>query len=170
MVVVAVIGILSGIGIVVGTMELRRASLNAVQLSVAGWLQAVQSNALLKKPDGGCVVTFVAINNLGQGATLATVTPTSCSPEPTLRLNINAFSTSTFSSSTTITSIRFTPRGTTIYPGVSGDNPEMQYRIVRDNTDPVGCVRVSGLAGVVAIGSNPSSSSLTAPCTNFNIF
>jgi prepilin-type N-terminal cleavage/methylation domain-containing protein len=175
MVVVAVIGILSGAGLVISTRDLRRASINSVQLSLAGWLQAIQRNTLLRKDESleanrACVVTFQSIINQGQGATLATVSPAICSAEPTFRLNIAGFSNLTFSASPSIASITFTPRGTTLYPGVADQNPQFQYRIIQGSSSPLACVRVSGLVGVVSIGSNSSSSSTADTCTNFNAF
>jgi Tfp pilus assembly protein FimT len=88
LIIVVILGILSGPVIVNSRRDYDRDRINAVVTSFAAWLQAVQAAAT--REANGCSVSVTPGNNLNDGSSLATVTPTTCSTESTFRINSSA--------------------------------------------------------------------------------
>lgn len=172
LVVVAILGILSSIAITYSAFEIQRARINSIQLSLAGWLQSIQRAALEKKSttisSAGCSVSFNDLTNQTNGAIIASVTPVSCSPTPDLIINVPSLGNELVSSSSSLASITFTPRGSTIYPSQTSQASFLEYRLRTSGSTRLRCVRVSDLIGVIEIGSRSSSTSLTNSCTDFS--
>jgi len=170
LVTVVILGILSTLAITVTIGELERARINTAQIALAGWLQVVQRSALLKKSpqidQGGCTVTFPASLSSGQnGSQIAIVAPSACSPNPTLVLDISNLGNSTISASFTQQEITFTPRGTI---NSLDPSPVSEIRMLISNSRFLRCIRLSGLAGVIEIGSRGSGSTLGDQCTDYS--
>lgn len=172
LIVVVIMGILAGISISFTNLEIQRARINSVQLSLAGWLQSIQRAALEKKSDAiasaGCTVSFNQVTNQTNGSVIATVAPTSCSTSPSLEIDVPSLGNSLVSTSRSLNSIVFTPRGTTIYPAITSGNPSFEYQIRLSGSSRLRCVRISGLVGVIEIGSRTTSSSISDQCTDFS--
>jgi prepilin-type N-terminal cleavage/methylation domain-containing protein len=170
MVIVAIIGILSSAVIIVTNTETERAKINSVQIALAGWLQVVQRSALLERSDditeGGCEITLNNLSGQANGALIAEVDPTSCSPNPQFSVEISNIGNSTVSTVSTASIISFTPRGTILIPGNIQQNPSLEYRISLSTTQGIRCVRISGLAGVIELGSGPGPTPGNA-CTDY---
>jgi Tfp pilus assembly protein FimT len=163
LVIVVILGILSAVSIGFTNIELQRARINTVQLALAGWLQVVQRAALLNKSSdensGGCTVTFNPGSGKINGSTLATAAPLSdCGPNNPLAVEVSNLGGSTIGL-TANSSLSFTPRGTVIYLG-GGDNLEIQLQL--SNSSLTRCVRLSGIAGVIEVGSGTGNA-----CTDY---
>lgn len=171
MVVVAMIGILSGIAIVFSGNEWRRERINAVALDFAGWLEQIRS-ASLRQIDadpslGGCVITVNAISSVSPGSAtpLASVQPTRCSPTPSFGIP-GTFSQSTSYSSnlSNAATITFTPRGSVI---LSSNSSPAVVRVFLEGSSLVRCIRVSEGLGIIRIGSFSAASSAADDCTSY---
>lgn len=167
---VAILGILSSITVNVTLGEIDRAKVNSAQVSLAGWLQVVQRSALLQKSaqinQGGCEVSFPnSFANQVNNAEIATVFPTACSPNPRLSLDILNLGNSKISASFTSQNITFTPRGTVL--NSVDTSPVTEIRILIDRSSLLRCIRLSGIAGVIEIGSKGTGSSLSDQCSDY---
>jgi prepilin-type N-terminal cleavage/methylation domain-containing protein len=169
LVTVAILGILSTIAVNISASEADRAKVNTAQIALAGWLQLVQRSALLQKSlqtnQGGCTVNFAsALSNQGNGTQIASVSPAACAPNPSILLDIPNLGSSSLSASFTAQSIIFTPRGT-----ISSDaeSPVTEIRFLISRSSLLRCVRISGLVGVIEIGSRGSGSTLSNQCSDY---
>lgn len=169
LVTVAILGILSTIAVNVSASEADRVKVNTAQIALAGWLQLVQRSALLQKSlqtnQGGCTVNFAdAFSNRGNGTQIASVSPAVCAPNSDLLLEIPNLGSSSLSASFTAQTISFTPRGT-----ISSDaeNPVVEIRFLISRSSLLRCIRISGLAGVIEIGSRGSGSNLSDECSDY---
>jgi type II secretory pathway pseudopilin PulG len=163
LIIVAILGILSTVSISFSNLELQRARINSIQLALAGWLQVVQRSALLNQSsspnEGGCSVAFDPGSGKTNGSRVATATPLGdCGPNSTLFVDINNLGASEISL-TSVPTIIFTPRGTTIYPDDS-NSAEILFQL--SNSSLVRCVRLSGIAGVIEVGSGTKNT-----CTDY---
>lgn len=168
MVTVAIIGILSGVAILVSGTEWRRERVNAVALDFSGWLEQVRTASLRQISSsptaGGCVVTVNALSSAAPGTALASVAPASCSPSPTFSIpGTLANSTLYDSGLANASTIIFTPRGSVILASNSAD---AVVRIFLQGSTFVRCVRVSAGLGVIRIGSNNSASGVSSDCVS----
>jgi prepilin-type N-terminal cleavage/methylation domain-containing protein len=163
LIVVAIVGILSGVTIAFTNLELQRSRINSVQVSLAGWLQVAQRSALLNKSadteSGGCTVVFNAASGQKNGDIVASVTPSSCAPNSEFKIEVSNLGNTTISTSPAA-NVSFTPRGTAIYPGSAQD---FQLLITLSNSSLLRCIRLSGLAGVVELGSGTGTT-----CTDYS--
>lgn len=167
---VAILGILSSITVNVTLGEIDRAKVNSAQISLAGWLQVVQRSALLQKSSqinqGGCEVTFPnSFANQVNNAEIAIVTPAACSPNPRLLLEVLNLGGSKISAAFTSQNITFTPRGTML--NSADTSPVTEIMILIDRSSLLRCIRLSGLAGVIEIGSKGTGSSLSDQCSDY---
>ena len=165
---VAILGILSAITVNVSVGEADRAKINAAQIALAGWLQLVQRSALLQKSpqtnEGGCTVNFAsAFANQGNGTQIASVSPAACAPNSSILLDIPNLGSSRLSASLP-GPIVFTPRGTRTSDDQS---PVSEVRFLISSSSLLRCVRISGLAGVIEIGSRGSGSTLANECSDY---
>jgi Tfp pilus assembly protein PilE len=163
LVIVVILGILSAVSIGFTNIELQRARINTVQLALAGWLQVVQRAALLNKSSnvnsGGCTVTFSPGSGKTNSSTLATAAPSvDCGPNNPLVVEVSNLGGSTIGLIAN-SSLSFTPRGTVIYAG-GVDNLEIQIQL--SNSSLIRCVRLSGIAGVIEVGSGTGNA-----CTDY---
>lgn len=165
---VVILGILSAIAVNVSAGEADRAKINTAQVALAGWLQLVQRSALLQKSpqadQGGCTVNFAsAFANQGNGTQIASVSPAACAPNPSILLDIPNLGSSRLSASFPAPII-FTPRGTRISDAQS---PVSEIKFLISGSSLLRCIRISGLAGVIEIGSRSSGSTLASECSDY---
>ena len=156
---VAIISILSGITISNSLTSWHDAQAAELALQLAGWLEQIS-----RAPEvngATCTVTFasgitggITLNN---GAVLASVSPTSCSPEPTFSVPTR-FGAHQISAGASAATVVFTPR-TAIT-----STTDIQVRLALLNQAPVRCVRLSAVLGLLRIGRNNASSSTTTNC------
>ncbi len=166
--VVAVVGILSAVGIHASGNEWRRERVNAVATELAGWLETVRRTSL---KGNACQVT-VNGGSLGAGATLATASEllsNAANANPTIANNCLTGQPLQISgplgSSTYViapggsTSFKFTPRGTV---NAAAANTQLASPIVIEisltgTSGPLRCVRISEGLGLISVGSSNSS-------------
>lgn len=167
MVVVAIIGVLSSIAIIISGNEWRRDRVNAVALDFAGWLEQIRTASLREinsSPSaGGCVVTVNTLLFLSPGSTtLASVSPTRCSPTSAFVVPGSISARTVYSSNlTNANTIIFTPRGSVILPANASD---AVVRIQLNGTSLVRCIRVNAGLGVIRIGSNNTAVNASSDC------
>lgn len=154
MIVVVILGIISSVSTANFIFALRNAQVNEVALQLAGWLEQIS-----RRPEANgtaCTVTFNT-GALNSGAVIATVAPTSCSPEPSFRVAslIGNQPLSVGSSANTVT---FTPR-TAIT-----STTDVQVRLSRGNQPPLRCIRLSSVLGLIRLGRDGSTASTNADC------
>lgn len=165
LVIVAMIGILSGVSISLSGNEWRRERVNSQALQLAGWLDSVRQLSQ-KQRGAGCTVTL-STGTVSGGGVLAeinsTTSPTcaSQSPEPQLRAAAIA-GDSTFSVTPSASSLVFTPRGTTT------NSSNIDIGIVLTGQAPQRCVRVTPIIGMIRIGRNDTSSNSSNACTTWS--
>lgn len=161
MVTVAVIGIVTGIVIVVSGMEWRRQRVNAVAQELAGWLAQVRT-ASQRLTTAGCLVSFSASGNYNAGDVIAQIAPnTACIgqiPETSVRIP-NNFSGTTYSIERNVAQLQFTPRGT------ATNVTSVVVGITILNNNPQRCVEVSPLVAFIRVGRNNTSSAPSGTCT-----
>ncbi|KEF41343.1 MAG: hypothetical protein ER33_11890 [Cyanobium sp. CACIAM 14] len=165
MVVVVIIGILSGIVITASGNEWRRERVNTVALELAGWLEQVRGASLratsATTSAGGCAITLSSLTSQPAGSTLASVSPTSCSPQSTFILSGVATSGDRYSTaSTNGTSLIFTPRGSVI----TTNSANVDIKILLDGTSLLRCVRVVATLGSIRIGRNDAATGIADSC------
>jgi Tfp pilus assembly protein FimT len=161
---VAIISILSGITISNSLTSWHDAQAAELALQLAGWLEQIsRAPEVIPEVNGQktCTVTFasgitggITLNN---GAELASVSPTSCSPEPTFRVPTR-FGAHQISAGASAASVVFTPR-TAIT-----STTDIQVRLAVLDQAPVRCVRLSAVLGLLRIGRNDASTSTTTNC------
>ena len=161
MIVVAIIGILSGVTISLSGTEWRRERVNSQALQLAGWLDSVRQLAQ-RQQGSGCTVTLSS-GPIAGGGVLAQINSTasplcaSRSPEPQL-LAASIEAGSTFTVTPTATTLVFTPRGTTT------NAANVDIGIVLTGQTPQRCVRVTPIIGMIRIGRNDGSSNPSNAC------
>lgn len=147
---VAIIGLLSAVGIRAGEEQWARDKVNKVAIELSGWLDSARRSALRGDLDGdntGCSVTL-STGSLSDGSTLATAT--CLDTQPLLITNLGNRASYTIASSAS-NPINFSPRGTR--SGATVDititlNPSGKQR----------CVSISGLLATISPGKVVSGS------------
>ncbi|MCS5692897.1 prepilin-type N-terminal cleavage/methylation domain-containing protein [Cyanobium sp. FGCU-6] len=159
MVIIAIIGILSGITISNSLSTWRDAQVSDLALQLAGWLEQVSRSP--ESSGGSCTVTFangitggITLNN---GAQLASVSPASCSPQPSFTVPTR-FGNQQIAAGASAASVVFTPRNAITA------STDIQVRLALLNQAPVRCVRLSAVLGLIRLGRNDASSSATTAC------
>jgi prepilin-type N-terminal cleavage/methylation domain-containing protein len=161
MVVVAVIGILSGMVIVASGNEWRRQRVNTVAQSLASWLSQVRS-ASQRRTGSGCLVQFAATGNYSTGATIAEIVPGSAciGTIPEAQVKITGFgATDTFAFNRSTAQLQFTPKG------MSTNTADVILGITLQGSAPQRCVRISPLVAMIRMGRNNTSTLPTGTCT-----
>ncbi len=165
---VSVIGILSSVSYSASIVEWRREQANAAAMEFSAWLEPIS-----RTPDvtgQPCTVTLTTGSSRAPGSPLATVSPASCSTQPTLRLpEINQ--NTDYSVGASATSWSFTPRGSiTTGSGAtaSSSNIDISIRFSMEGNLPVRCVRLSGTLGLLRFGSNNATGNTASECTNWS--
>jgi type II secretory pathway pseudopilin PulG len=172
LVVTACLGLLLGASISVTQNALRREEGVTVVLSVAGWLEEIQRNALRLNLEEGCTVTFEASQGSwtprNPGERIASVTPPACAIESELLLPRTGF---TQGSSTADRK----PFAITIAHGSgSWNGPQLvftrrgsvpltnHYRfavksLITNNKTTNRCVRITAVVGSIGVGRLPEA-------------
>lgn len=155
----AIIATLGAITISNSLTSWRDAQAGELALQLAGWLEQVSRSP--ESSGGSCTVTFasgitggITLNN---GAQLASVSPASCSPDPSFTVPTR-FGAQQISAGASAASVVFTPR-TAIT-----STTDIQVRLALVNQAPVRCVRLSAVLGLLRIGRNDDSSTTTTDC------
>lgn len=159
MVAVAIIGILSGIAIVASGNEWRRERVNAQAEALGGWLESVRAASLGQSSYTGCTVTFTSAVNPGD--TLATVTGCTFNQSIFSLSKASTESNTTYQTSSSQSSIAFTPRGST------NTTSDVIVNIFLNNSTLLRCIKITGTLGSIRIGSNNNASSASDTCSNF---
>jgi prepilin-type N-terminal cleavage/methylation domain-containing protein len=168
MITAGLIGLVASIGMRSVTWELEREQVNTVASELAGWLETVRSASQRQPGSAPCVVTFSNATPVSSGATLASVSPTTCSVEPSFQIRPLFNSNRTFTISlatpnlpTSITEVTFTPRGTIS----TSANTDMRIQLT--GTTNMRCVRLTPTIGMIQLGSGTSTNN---DCTSWLLF
>jgi Tfp pilus assembly protein FimT len=164
LIIVVILGILSGPVILNSRRDYNRDRVNAVATSFAAWLQAIQAAATREvnqadPEDNGCRVIVTPGNNLNDGSTLATVTPTTCSPESTFRINASVGGSDQFTiTGPTISNppLVFNPRG-----GISATTDQV-WTVQLVGSDVRRCVQLTRGFGAIRIGTPGANNTCVA--------
>jgi len=164
MVVVVILGVLSGLVIDAGIRDWRREQVNAVVVELAGWLESVRRAAL---KGSSCQVTLTTTNGslaagavLAQGADVgatdadadAAASPIANNCRSSQPLVIPSLGTSQrFQVVATAGSFVFTPAGT-LYPAPQPSAPIVIQVSLADGQDQQHCVQLEGLMGLIQLG------------------
>lgn len=163
MVTVAVLGVVAAVVVPANQLNWRRERVNAAALELTSWLEVIS-----KTPDQtatNCTVTITTGTNRAAGATLATVAPAGCAPEATLRLPGVILGNATYNVGSSATTITFTPRGAISTDGVgTAVANNIQVRISIDGLEPLRCVQLTGLLGMMRLGSNNTTGNVATVC------
>jgi len=154
MIVIVILGIISGVSTVNFIFTLRNAQVNEVALQLAGWLEQIS-----RRPEATgttCTVTFSS-GALNSGAVIATVSPTSCSPEPSFRV-ASLIGNEPLSVGRSVATVTFTPRMAIT------STTDVQVRLARGNQPPLRCIRLSSVLGLIRLGRDGSTASTNADC------
>ena len=113
---------------------------------------------------GGCTVNIAsAYSNQGNSTQIASLSPAACAPNQITLLNIPNLGSSRLSTSF-LSPIIFTPRSTRISDAQS---PVSEIKFLISGSSLLRCIRISGLAGVIEIGSRGSGSTLADLCSDY---
>lgn len=179
MITVAMIGITVAISIPIGVQFWRREQANAAVLDLAGWLAEVQRTT--NTSNVSCRVNLTTGSNLAPQSVLATATAiqpgtttpatgVTCGSGNPLRLPGIAGATS-FQVGSTIPggTLFFTQRG-----AISTDNlvssaatTDYSVRVSVNGQNPMRCVRLSGMLGLIRLGSHSTTGSVATDCNRW---
>lgn len=184
LVVVGILGVLSGVIIASGSKSLQRSRINAVAVELAGWLTAIRA-----KNEYGCYVDYVGTTNrsnsvlpinqinpsglFSSGAQVFTFrTPANCS-DPSgaqvgFRLPANVGGGYRLR---LYDPIIFSPRGTIAMAKNATNETETDYiRIFHQGSGLLRCIRIRYWTGIIEIGSNSNAKTIGNDCTSFDRF
>jgi|694.fasta_scaffold50390_4 type II secretory pathway pseudopilin PulG len=159
MITAAVIGIVLGIAIPETGRAYNRDQLNEAALLLRGWLSEIA-----RRPDTlgqACTVT-ISTGTIATGGQIASVSPSTCSNTPILRLP--GISNRSYSVGTTQTSWSFTPR----YAISSASNIEIKLSLSSSTLPALRCVRVGAISGLLRLGRNDTTSNVSSSCTTWS--
>lgn len=165
MVVVAILGILSGIAISISGAEWRRTRVNTVVTELSGWLEAVRRASL---KGNACQVTITGGDLIGNAplasateiaATGSEITNNCLSNSPLTISSVFATNETMTISPNGPTIFKFTPRGSV---NAQADNTPLGSAVVIEvfltgSTGPKRCVQISPGLGLISIGSSDTS-------------
>jgi Tfp pilus assembly protein FimT len=163
LVVVVILGVVAAVGTSSFTSLVRRERTNHVTTELARWLDQANRDATRFNAQSGGTPCTVTINNgsLVSGNVLATITPAACASESTLRVPDLYGNAPNAIITANPTSFVFTPRGSVATTtGAALPNNEVMITTKLNDRPPKRCVRLSGLVGVMELGSNPQVTSL----------
>jgi len=183
LVVVGILGVLSGVIIASGSKSLQRSKINAVAVELAGWLTAIRA-----KNENGCYVDYVGTTNksnsvrnaqinpqvlLSSGAQVLTFrTPANCSDpsgaQVSFRLPANVGGGYRLR---LYDPIIFSPRGTTaMADNATTDTSTNSIKIFHAGSRLLRCIRIRYWTGIIEIGSNSNATAIGNDCTSFDRF
>jgi len=148
MVTVAVIGILSSIVIQITGNEWRRERVQAVQVDLVGWLEAVRRAALR---GASCEIQIQA-GSKDPGSTLATVVDNGCLYTLPMTIPGIVSNGTIYTITTNQTNLAFTPRGTVRTPADANLDAGAMIEIRLNGGGPVGCVSIGPSVGAIRTG------------------
>ena len=184
LVVVGILGVLSGVIIASGSKSLQRSKINAVAVELAGWLTAIRA-----KNENGCYVDYVGTTNksnnvlppkqinpsglFSSGAQVLTFrTPADCS-DPSgaqvgFRLPANVGGGYTLR---LYDPIIFSPRGTIAMADNATNETGTNYiKIFHAGSGLLRCIRIRYWTGIIEIGSNSNATAIANNCSSFDRF
>jgi prepilin-type N-terminal cleavage/methylation domain-containing protein len=162
LVVVVILGIFAAIALESYNSFLRRERVNAVALSLYGWLNEVRQ-ASLRLQDSGCTVTF-ASGSIAAGQQLASVEAgSSCAVILGIKssLVLDRELTNGLSAQMGPSALSFTYTPRTLSTNVS----DITIGLTVDTKAPQRCLLISAVSGSIQIGRNNSSSATTGVCS-----
>lgn len=158
---VAVFLTLVGISIAESGRTFNRDKLNEASLLLRGWLLEISN-----KPDTiaqSCAIT-ISTGTISTGGQIASVSPTSCSSTPVLRMP-GQFSGLTFNVGATQTTWSFTRRN-----AINSTN-DVIIKLSTSGFTSLRCIKVQAISGLLRMGRNTSTSDVTSAgsCNQWNI-
>ncbi|MEA5475760.1 prepilin-type N-terminal cleavage/methylation domain-containing protein [Synechococcus sp. CCY9201] len=183
MVTIAVLGILGAVVINSGIDAWRAEQAKAAVTDLSSWLEEIRSSGASQ--DISCRVTINTGSSLASQSVLATVqaidpetnsaaTGVTCGTGNPLRLpgiggNATFGVATSFASTSPPNTFSFTPRGaiSTDNVGSTLASSFLSIRISLGGQVPLRCVRLSGMLGLVRLGSNNSTGSTSSECTTW---
>jgi Tfp pilus assembly protein FimT len=167
MLTLALIGVVTGITVTLAGSEWRRERVNTVAIELASWLETIRQSSLRQPGHVPCVVSFNTTSPVSNGAVLASVAPTTCSPQSSFTVSGLADNGDRFAvalSPASPTSLSFSPRGS-----VSA-TADTDLRLLLLGTGQMRCVRLTATLGLIRIGSNSAAASTGAGCTTYAVY
>jgi hypothetical protein len=137
--------------------EMRSADSHALTDEIAAWLGEIAMAPEFLNTT--CTVTFQPGQQIRPGATIASVQPSNCARESSLRVPGNQ-RFSSFHLGTSQNSWVYTERGAVSASstvGASSTNTDIIIRVSVDGQPPLRCVRLSGIMGLIRFGVNSVS-------------
>lgn len=179
MIAVAILGVLGAIAIPLGLQTWRREQANAAVLDLAGWLDEVQRTTDTRNVS--CRVNITTGTALAGQSVLATATAITpgttnpangvvCGTGNPLRLpGIGANPRYQVGSSFPNNTLFFTQRGaiSTDNTVSTAANTTFSVRISVEGQIPMRCVRVSGMLGLIRLGSHSGTGNTGTDCTTW---
>ena len=159
MIAISLIAIFSGLTIASGVEQWKRERVNAMAIQLAGWLESARRSALkgtacsISISSGPVAETEIVAQTI-DNADAEAVGNNNCLANTPLRVNENSSMRLSVSSSPTST-LNFTPRGS-----LKASATPVVITLTLSN-GPSKCVEVSGLLGIIAVGSSDGTTCTT---------
>jgi len=153
----AVLVLLTTLSLNLNQNEMRSADSHALTDEIAAWLGEIAMAP--EDLNTTCTVTFQPGQQIRPGATIASVQPSNCARESSLRVPGNQ-RFSSFHLGTSQNSWVYTERGAVSASstlGASSTNTDIIIRVSVDGQPPLRCVRLSGIMGLIRFGVNSVS-------------
>jgi type II secretory pathway pseudopilin PulG len=141
--------ILAGAALTLGRTAMQREEINAVAISLNGWLDAIQRAA--QRTTGGCTVRFRSGAALAPGDVLASVEPASCANESSFQigaLNPGTTIQAQISPPSQDGTLAFTPRGTVTLV------EDMTLTLRHSAGSFTRCLRLAATSGFLSVGAD----------------
>ena len=153
----AILVLLTTLSLNLNQNEMRSADSHALTDEIAAWLGEIAMAP--EDLNTTCTVTFQPGQQIRPGATIASVQPSNCARESSLRVPGNQ-RFSSFHLGTSQNSWVYTERGAVSASstvGASSTNTDIIIRVSVDGQPPLRCVRLSGIMGLIRFGVNSVS-------------
>jgi Tfp pilus assembly protein FimT len=153
----AILVLLTTLSLNLNQNEMRSADSHALTDEIAAWLGEIAMAPEFLNTT--CTVTFQPGQQIRPGATIASVQPSNCARESSLRVPGNQ-RFSSFHLGTSQNSWVYTERGAVSASstvGASSTNTDIIIRVSVDGQPPLRCVRLSGIMGLIRFGVNSVS-------------
>jgi Tfp pilus assembly protein PilE len=149
--------ILTSISLSLNQNEMRSSDSHALRNEIAAWLGEIAMAP--ENLNTTCTVTFQPGSQLLPGAAIASVQPSTCATQSTLRIPGNTRLTP-FQVGTSQNSWVYTERGAISASGSAGassTNTDIIIRVSVGGQPPLRCVRLSGIMGLIRFGVNSAN-------------
>jgi len=153
----AILVLLTTLSLNLNQNEMRSADSHALTDEIAAWLGEIAMAPEFLNTT--CMVTFQPGQEIRPGATIASVQPSNCARESSLRVPGNQ-RFSSFHLGTSQNRWVYTERGAVSASstvGASSTNTDIIIRVSVDGQPPLRCVRLSGIMGLIRFGVNSVS-------------